>query len=124
MNGWAEVLQVIGTIVLMIAVFAAAYLVSKYVGKHYKPHYGFSKNISIIDSTAVGKDRSLLLVKVGEKAFLIGSTPHELTFLSELSADQFTAESDTEQALPKDFISTFRGVLKSRLKRPDNGEEN
>lgn len=124
MNGWTEALSIIGTIVLMIGVFAAAYFVSKYVGKHYKPRYGASKNITVIDSTAVGKDRSILLVKVGEKVFLIGSTPNELTYLSELSAEQFASDSDTEQALPNDFISTFRNVIKSKFKRPDDGEEN
>ena len=108
----------------MIAVFVAAYFVSKYVGKHYKPNYGYSKNITVIDSTAIGKDRSLLLVKVGEKTLLIGSTPNEITFLSEYSAEQFTADSQTQQAPPKDFITTFRGVIKSKLTRPDNGEEN
>lgn len=124
MNGWSEALSIIGTIVLMIAVFAAAYFVSKYVGKHYRPNYGSSKNITVLESTVIGKDRSLLLVKVGEKAFLIGSTPNEFTFLSELSFDQFASDSETEQALPNDFITTFRSVIKSKLKRPDNGEEN
>ena len=124
MNGWSEALSIIGTIVLMIGVFAAAYFVSKYVGKRYKPNYGLSKNITVIDSTAVGKDRLLLLVKVGEKAFFIGSIPNEFTFLSELNADQFTADSHTDQALQNDFISTFRNVIKSKFKRPDDGEEN
>lgn len=124
MNGWSEVLSIIGTIVLMIGVFVAAYFVSKYVGKHYKPKYGSSKNITVLDSTVISKDRSLLLVKVGEKAFFIGSTPNEFTFLSELSAEQFATDSETEQALPNDFLTTFRNVIKSKLKRPDNGEEN
>ena len=124
MNGWSEALSVIGTIVLMIAVFVAAYFVSKYVGKHYKPNYGFSKNISVIDSTAIGKDRSLLLVKVGEKNLLIGSTPNEITLLSEFPAEQFTADSQAGQAPPKDFLTTFRSVIKSKLTRSDNGEEN
>ncbi len=108
----------------MIAVFAAAYFVSKYVGKHYKPNYGLSKNITVIDSTVIGKDRSLLLVKVGEKAFFIGSTSNEFTLLSELDAEQFVSASETEQASPNDFITTFRNVIKSKLKRPDDGEEN
>ncbi|MEA4896424.1 MAG: flagellar biosynthetic protein FliO [Oscillospiraceae bacterium] len=124
MEGWTEVLSIIGTLVLMAAVFAAAYFVSKYVGKHYKPSFGLSKNISVIDSAVVGKDRSLLLVKVGEKALLIGSTPNEFTLLSELEAGQFEAASETEQAPQKDFITTFRSVVKSKLKRTDDGEEN
>lgn len=124
MNGWSEVLSVIGTIVLMIAVFVAAYFVSKYVGKHYKPHYGYSKHITVIDSTVIGKDRSLLIVKVGEKAFLIGSTPNEFTLLSEVDSGQFEGDSEIREPQQKEFISIFRDVIKSKIKKPDNGEEN
>ena len=122
MDGWSEVLSIIGTIVLMIAVFAAAYYVSKYVGKHYKPNYGLSKNITVIDSTSIGKDKSLLLVKVQEKAFLIGSTTNEFTLLSEFDAEQFAVNSGTEEVPQKDFISTFRDVIKGKMKKPDDGE--
>ncbi len=108
----------------MIAVFAAAYYVSKYVGKHYKPNYGLSKNITVIDSTVIGKDRSLLLVKVGEKVFLIGSTPNEFTLLSEFEAGQFADLSEANIPVQNDFISTFRDVIKGKFKKPDDGEQN
>ena len=108
----------------MIAVFAAAYFVSKYVGKHYKTNYGVSKHITVIESAIIGKDRSLLIVKAGEKAFLIGSTPNEFTLLSELDAQQFAADSEASGSAQKDFISTFRDVIKSRIKKSDDGEEN
>lgn len=116
MHDGPEILSIIGTIVLMIAVFAAAYFVSKYVGKHYKPNNSVSKHINVIDSTTVGKDRSILIVKVGEKAFLIGSTSNELTLLSEIDAEQFVADSKIMEPAQKDFISTFRDVIKSKIK--------
>ncbi len=124
MEDLPEILSIIGTIVLMIAVFAAAYLVSKYVGKRYKSNYGFSKHISIIDSTSIGKDRSLLVVKAGGKTLLIGSTPNEFTLLSELDAQQIAADSQIPEPLQKDFISTFRDVIKSKIKKSDDGEIN
>lgn len=120
----SETLSIIGTIVLMIVVFVAAYFVSKYVGKHYKPNYGISKHITVIDSTVIGKDRSLLVVKVGERAFLIGSAPNEFTMLSEIDAQQFAEDSENKNPAQKDFISTFRDVIKGMKKKPDDGEEN
>jgi flagellar protein FliO/FliZ len=114
--GYPEILSVIATIVLMIAVFAAAYFVSKYIGKHYKPNAGSSKHLSVIENAVVGKDRSLLIVKVGEKAFLIGSTPAQFTLLSEVDAAQYKAEDSNAAPAPKDFISTFRDVIKSKIK--------
>ena len=123
-NSWSEVFSIIGTIVLMIAVFAAAYFVSKYVGKRYKSNYGSSKHITVIDSTIIGKDRSLLIVKAGEQAFLIGSAPNEFTLISEIDAQQFAVDPEIKEPAQKDFVSTFRDVIKSRIKKSDDGEEN
>jgi flagellar biogenesis protein FliO len=120
MNDWAEVLSIIGTVVLMLAVFVGAYYVSKYVGKHYQPGHGFSKNITVLDSANVGKDRALLIVRVGEKAFLIGSAPQAFTLLSELDAEQFAAVSAEAPPSQKDFLSVFRGVIKGR--KPGDGD--
>ena len=124
MNGWSEIFSIIGTIVLMIAVFVAAYFVSKYVGKTYKPRYGFSKHITVIDRTVIGKDRSLLIVKVGKKSFLIGSTPNEFTLLSEFDSGQFEADTEIMEPRQNDFVSIFRDVIKNKIKKPDNGEKN
>lgn len=104
----------------MLAVFVGAYYVSKFVGKRYQPRYGLSRNITVLDSAAVGKDRSLLIVKVGEKAFLIGSAPQAFTLLSELDAQQLAAASAEAPPPQKDFLSVFRGVIKGR--RPGDGE--
>ncbi len=118
-----EIVSMIGTVVLMIGVFVAAYYVSKFVGKNYKPRYGFSKAITVIDSTNIGKDRSLLVVKAAGKVLLIGSTAHEITLLSELDADQFTEAQEAQDPLKKDFVSTFRDVLKSKIRKPGEGED-
>ena len=124
MNGdLKEIISMIGTIVLMIGVFVAAYYVSKFVGKNYKPRYGFSRKVTVIDSTNIGKDRSLLVVKAAGKVLLIGSTAHEFTLLSELDAEQFTDTPETPEPLKKDFVSTFRDVLKSKIRKPGEGEE-
>ncbi len=119
MNDWTEVFSIIGTVVLMLAVFVGAYYVSKYVGRHYRPGQGFSKSISVVDSATIGKDRSLMIVRVGERAFLIGSAPQAFTLLSELDAEQFAAVS-AETVPQKDFLSVFRGVIKGR--KPGDGE--
>ena len=123
MPDWKEIISMIVTVVLMIGVFVAAYYVSKFVGKHYKPRYGFSKVVTVIDSTTIGKDRSLLLVKAAGKVLLVGSTAHEFTLLSELDAEQFTDITEAPEPLKKDFISTFRDVLKSKIRKPGEGEE-
>lgn len=114
MNGFPEILSIIGTVVLMFAVFAAAYCASKLMGKHYQPHFGGSKHIAVIDRAIVGKDSALLLVRAGEKVFLIGSTPGRLTLLNEMHIGQFTNDSPQKEPVPMDFISSLRNVIKGK----------
>lgn len=115
-----EVLSMAGTLVLMLAVFAGAYFVSKFVAKKYSPQAGASKNLSIIESLLVGKDKSLLVVRAAERVFLIGSTSREFTFLSELNSEEFPISRE-KKPQNKDFRSTLRDVI-SRSGRSGEGE--
>jgi len=118
---FGEIMSMIGTIVLMVAVFVGAYYVSKYVGKHYQPRTGSSSNISIIESKTLGKDRSLLVVKSAGKAFLIGATPREIALISELDAEKLVPPA-AEKPVTRDFSAMFRSALSAKG-RKDEGED-
>lgn len=106
-----EVLSMVGTLLLMIAVFVGAYYVSKLVGKRYSLHdTGTSKKLKVIESTPVGKDSAVMVIKAGERVFLIGATPRELTFLSELDAESFPDTPGQER--PK---QNFGSILRSAI---------
>lgn len=119
--GWKEVLSVIGTLALMIAVFAGAYYFSKYFGRRYGTRSSPAKNLSILEGQNVGKDGALLIVKVAGRAFLIGATPREFTFLSELDMEMLE-EPDDPDATKKDFSTAFKSAMKSFGKKQDEGE--
>lgn len=105
----------------MIAVFVSAYFFSKYVGKRYGTRSGPAKNISILECRNIGKDGTLLIVKAGERAFLVGATPRAFTFLSELDPDTLEAP-DPPDAVKKDFSAAFKTAIKSLGKKQDEGE--
>ena len=121
MGDWKEILSMLGTVILMIAVFVGAYYASKFVGKNYQPRYGASKNLSVLESHSVGKDKALLIVKAADKAFLVGSTPHEFTLISELNPDELL---DVPENIPekKDFSSILRTALAGK-KKQNEGED-
>lgn len=105
-----EILPMAGTLVLMLAVFAGAYFVSKLVGKKYGALPGRAKNLSVIDSLSVGKDKSLLVIKAADKVFLLGSTERQLTMLCELDPKDFP-EPEGEKPGARDFCATLRDVI-------------
>ena len=119
---WTEIVSMIGTIVLMIAVFVGAYYVSKFVGKRYQTRYNNSKNLSVLESQSIGKDRALLIVKATDKAFLIGSTPQQFTLISELNPDDLVEITD-DMPEKKDFSSVLLTALKGKNKKHGGGKD-
>lgn len=122
MGDWKEIVSMIGTVILMIAVFVGAYYASKFIGKNYQPRYGMSKNLSILESHSVGKDKALLIVKTANRAFLIGSTPHEFSLISELNPDDLVDETEN-MSVKKDFSSVLRSALAGKQKKQDEGDD-
>jgi len=122
MGSFSEIASMVGTIILMIAVFAGAYYVSKFVGKRYQPRNGVTRNISILESQNVGKDKALLIVKAANRAFLIGTASHEFTLISELNPEDLI---DVPEVNPvkKDFSAVLRSALLGKEKKQDEGED-
>ena len=116
-----QVLSIVGTLALMIAVFVGAYYFLKYFGQHYRTRYGATKNLSILESQSVGKDGALLIVEAAGRAFLVGATPREFTLLSELDPETLTTPDSSES--PKtDFSAAFKTALRGFGKKQDEGE--
>jgi flagellar biogenesis protein FliO len=74
-----------------------------------------SKNIKIIDRVVLGQDRMLLITKIGEKHFLIGSSPQSIQILTELESKDIADVSYPENMsgnIP--FKDTLKGILSKK----------
>lgn len=123
---WEEVLRVlsvIGTLLLVLAVFAGAYYVSKIMAKRYQGFQSAVKGgIELIDRRNLGKDQALLVVRVAEKTFLLGVTPHHITKLEELDETFFPAVVPPTDG-PPNFLDTWKEALKKVKKAGDGSDE-
>ena len=117
-----EIVSLIGTLVLMVGIFVGAFYFTRYFGKHYHTRYGATKNLSILESQAIGKDGALLIVKAANRAFLVGTTPHTFTLLSELDPETLEM-SQQQENVPPSFASAFKTALKGFGKKQDEGED-
>lgn len=120
-QGVLTVLQGIGTLVLMLAVFVGAYYFSKFLSKKYQPKYGDARNIEIIERMAVGKDQSLALVKVSDKVFLLAFTAHSVTKIEEMDASLFP-EKNISQAGETSFMTFFTDAYNNLLNKKNEGK--
>lgn len=116
MDKFLTILSGVGTLILMVAVFAGAYYVSKYISKKYQPKYGSGKNIEIIERTVLGKNQTLTLVKVSGRVFLIGCTEQNINKIEEFDETLFPElpESSPEEI---NFLSVFSDAYKNVLSK-------
>ncbi len=76
-------------------ILAAAYFVTSYISRK-SFNRGMNKNLKIVETAALGIDKSLLLVKVGEQYLLLGSTQKNITLLSEIDPENLTLRNTAE----------------------------
>lgn len=103
------VLVLVGVVVL--AYFASRWLSKRYAGQG-QGRGQTTKYLTVLERLPVGQDRTLIIVKVGEKAMLLGVTQHHIEKLSDvdLSTMPEPSASDTPS-----FSDAFKAALKSNL---------
>ena len=115
--------RVIGTIVLMIAVFVGAYYFSKFFAKQYQPKIGGkARNIEIIERMAVGKDQSLALVRVSDKVFLLAFTAQSVTKIEEMDASLFPENTVVQNMGENNFMTFFTDAYNNLLNKKNEGK--
>lgn len=112
------ILTFLGLIIAIGAILLLSYVFSKYIG-HKVVGYSNSVNIKVIDRIAIGQDKSLAIVEVGKKYYLIGISSSNISMLNEVFLDdlnniqEFNKKDDGN--FPQ-FKSIFLDVL-SKMKR-------
>lgn len=103
--------SVIVTLLLMMAVFVGAYYFSKFVANGYQGNTGANSlgNIEIIERRMIGKDQSLLVVKIEDKFWLISATPHNINKIDVLEGEAFT-KTPTTPTTPPNFFTILTNI--------------
>lgn len=99
------------SILTVVIVLLMAWWCSRLLGKRWAVSPG-AGNIQLIDQVQVGQNQRILLMKVGEKHYLIGVSPAGIQFLSE-------AEGEFEPPRPPEVLAKtqlpFREFIKDHL---------
>ena len=106
--------SMIGLLILMVLIFAAAYAVTRFLGRQYAVQTSPARAIKVIDKLVLGKDSFLLIVEAGEKTLLLGAGPQRISTLAELDGEMIDSLPPAESA------SGFFDMLTSRINRTRN----
>lgn len=107
-----------GALILVIAcIYGGLFLLKKSMGKKYSNNRTNS-NLEIIETTHIAPKKTLTLVRVADKAVLVGTTENNMSVLTELDETKTAEllaqmEIETEQDNFKDLISIASNKLKN-----------
>jgi len=103
-------LTLVVALVAVAAVLYLSYLFSRYLAVG-AAKVNRSRYVKIIDRVVLGQDRMMLIVLIGEKYYLMGSTSQSIQILAELDSEDIAAAPPEKFGDGGDFKSTLKGML-------------
>lgn len=93
-------LYFLGILIVFCAILFLAWLTTRLIGKRFQGEQK-AKRMRVVETLPLGVDRSLLLVRVGEKHYLLASGRGHMDFMSEV--DPGPAPQEPDAAVANDF---------------------
>ena len=117
------ILSLIGSILLFALVLFLAWFCTRWIGKRFglRTVAGGSK-IRILDRMVLGTDRSLVVVRLEDRVWLLGVTAHHISKIEELDSEQFPEEEPSQEEGSRGMSAilsgspNFAAALKNALK--------
>lgn len=116
-----ELFTLLGMLLTVALVLLLAWLVTRYLagrGAGWNLPLGKKAQMKILEQLPLGRDQRLVLVRVGERVFLLGITPKDISKLDELSEEEAArwAEENGDGSAERPAAG-FRELLQETLKR-------
>ncbi len=108
--------MIITLFVVVILIVYGSHIVSKWVASG-AIKAAQSKQMNLVDRMVIGQDRMLMIIQVGERFFLIGSTGSEMSLISELSSEDILHSEQENTAQGVSFKDVFLEQIKPRFKK-------
>lgn len=95
MSSGDSVLQFFTVLLVFIFVLGITYFTTRWIA-NYQKKQNKGKNIEVIESSRIGQNKFIQIVKTGDKYVVIGIGKNEITMLTELDSDMIKLPEDGE----------------------------
>ncbi|AGF58264.1 flagellar biosynthetic protein FliO [Clostridium saccharoperbutylacetonicum] len=125
-----ELFKSLGQLIFALGVtFGLMFLSFKVMGSKYNV-INNNKYIKVIDRVQITKENSILIVKIGEKGYIMTSTAGHMEKLSELSEDEIKNIEENKKKSNEEIIKNykqaglkFKGMISKTIKNIGSKEE-
>ena len=119
---WSTAAYLFTLLLVFVFVLVLAYLAAKFLSGKFSPNLTGNAG-RILEHMALGPNRSICVVEMIDRFFLIGVTDHSITLLSEITDEDEIEKlkaSSLKNPVSEDFFSEELGSLLGMLKRIGN----
>ena len=113
--GFRDIASLTGSVLLIIGVLIFTYYGTRWYAKRMGNTHGQGKYVRVIDRTGLGQGTAVLIVKVGEKYYLLGAGDKNVSMLTEL--ESFVETPQHQESMDASFKQLFGSVME-KLKKP------
>lgn len=107
------VLSLLGGLLLFALVLLLAWLCTRWLGGYYRARGTQGGTVRVLERTVIGPDRTLMVVRCGERVWLLGVTPQNITPIGELSPDAYPEDGAPEILQgPMEFSAALQDAVK------------
>lgn len=123
-----ETLQSVGTMLLVLLLFAGilflAWYTTRLIARKSGPVLGKgSANLQVLEKLALGQDKCLLLVKAADKTLVVSAAGDQLRLLCEVDTDAVLPPQASPPAGGASFSELFGKLRTRRADEAPDGEE-
>lgn len=115
--------NVIVLVVLMLLVIFAAYFTTRFLSSKAK-NIIKGKYIRVKDRILLGRDKHILLLEVGDKAYLIGVTNQNINIIGIVDKDKIVPLADAQSASAVSGFKGLAGKFADFIKKAAKAQEN
>ena len=112
-----DIFSLITMLIAVAVILYLSYIVSRKVGSG-SISSGMTGNIKVLDRAFVGRDKSVVIVRVGQKDYLLGVSQDSVRLLQELEEGQVVPNermAQPQEANPLENVTQFASVIRNKM---------
>lgn len=112
-----ELLSVLFVLAICVFIIWLAYISTKAIAKSGLIRQQSTKNIEVLESMTIGRDKQLVIARVCGEMLLLGVTQNHIELISTIDEEQFLEEEKQKPDGPMPFSDALKKVMKDKFKK-------